>query len=737
MISRTIRYFKEYYITPGLYKKRYDYPTHINFPVTDNCNSQCQMCNVWKDKSYDELTPDQIETIFSDTLFKNVLHVGLSGGEPTLRKDLVEIVSRIIKTKTTLKSLSITSHGFHPKKWEKIAPLIKEQTAELGIEFRINISVDGIGSLHEEVRRVKGGWQKVKQTIAVVQRQNIPLQLQCTVSKHNIFGVNEVLAFAKENNLDVVFRKATEIKRLYNKKILDEFITVSQENSFLSDFVISKELMKTTTNPSRRLFYRDLAKRLVKKTERKAPCHFQNNGVLLSAHGELFHCSIDENPLGNALEESAGKIYFATESQKSKDELLSKTCPNCVHDQSGSWPPIKLVLEVLSAKTQIFQKLVKPLRFLIKNITVAFFTPKPTLLNENKEKCAHIIGAYGGEHVGDSAILGGVLLRIKERHPYITKAIVYSLRPDRTSFWHSGLEGIDIEVEIKLYNQYNFNVFSKKDLLIWAGGPIMEMPNDLLNHYYTMKIFSRVNIPFEIIGCGWGPFKTKYAKYLANMIVKGARHVQLRQKADIKSDYELLQDPAFDYLEHYSNIGKDLEWTFSKSKIDEFVANYMNNGKKNVFINIRPIWNKYNKSNYSNSHIEEIIIEKLVALIEANDFNFVAVPFNTDHYGFSDVTISLKLKKALGENQQRLVVFNRELNAKEMVYFLRKFNSGVSMRFHACIFAMALDLPVYGLDYTAGEKGKVGHLFDSFENDNYDNILFINEEKINNFLKHS
>jgi MoaA/NifB/PqqE/SkfB family radical SAM enzyme len=88
MISRTIRYFKEYYITPGLYKKRYDYPTHINFPVTDNCNSQCQMCNVWKDKSYDELTPDQIETIFSDTLFKNVLHVGLSGVSQLLEKTL-------------------------------------------------------------------------------------------------------------------------------------------------------------------------------------------------------------------------------------------------------------------------------------------------------------------------------------------------------------------------------------------------------------------------------------------------------------------------------------------------------------------------------------------------------------------------------------------------------------------------------------------------------------------------
>lgn len=735
MISRTLRYFKEYYIVPALYKQKYDYPTHINFPVTDNCNSQCQMCNVWKDKSYNELTPNQIETIFSDNLFKNVLHIGLSGGEPTLRKDLVEIVNHIIKTLPTLKSISITSHGFHPRKWEKIAPLIKKETSALGIDLRINISVDGIGPLHEEVRRVKGGWQKVIQTINVVQKQNIPLQLQCTVSKHNIFGVNEVLSYAKENDIDVIFRKATEIKRLYNKKILGEFVTVSQENSFLSDFVISEELMSATKNPSRRLFYKDLSKRLVKKTDRKAPCHFQNNGVLLSAHGELFHCSIDETPLGNALKEPAEKIYFSKNSLKSQHELFSKICPNCVHDQSGAWTPAKLITEVLKPKTKNFQKLSKLVKFSIKNIKTIFFIPKATFLNQNNDKCAHIIGAYGGEHVGDSAILGGVLLRIKQRHPHITKAIVYSLRPDRTSFWYSGLEGIDINVEVKFYDHHKFNVFSKQDLLIWAGGPIMEMPNDLLNHYLTMKAFNHVNIPFEIIGCGWGPFKTKYSKHLANMLIKGAAYVQLRQKANLNSDYDVLRDPAFDYLEHYTSISKGFEWTFSKSKTDEFVQKHMNNGKKNVFINVRPIWSKYNKSNYSNSQIEELIIEKLVALIKANDFNFITVPFNTDHYGFSDVTISLKLKKALGESQNRLAVFNRELNAKEMIYFLGKFNCGVSMRFHACIFAMGLNIPVYGLDYTAGEKGKVGNLFDTYENNNYSNILFINEEQINNFLQ--
>lgn len=734
MISKTIRFFKEYYISPGLYKNKYDYPTHINFPVTDNCNSMCQMCNVWKDKSYNELTPQQIRKIFNDKLFHGVLHVGLSGGEPTLRKDLSKITKIIFQTLPKLKSISITSHGFHPKKWQEIAPIIKQQASIYGVSFKVNISVDGIGDLHEEVRRIKGGWKKVTQTIDILKDHNVPIQIQCTVSKHNIFGVNEVLAFAKNKKIEVIFRKATEIKRLYNKKILDDFVTISQENSFFSDFISSEELMSATDNPSRRLFYKDLSKRLVLNTDRKAPCHFQNNGVLLSAHGELFHCSIDEKPLGNALETSAEKIYFAPKSLKSRQQLINDICPNCIHDQSGAWHPLKLILEVLKNKGISYRKLTVLALFFLKNIKVFFWTPSIKNASADPSPTVHVIGAYGGEHVGDSAILGGVLLRIKKRHPHISKAIVYSVRPDRTRFWNSGLDGINLDIEVKPY-VHNFILHSKEDFLVWAGGPIMEMPKDILNHYYTTRIFSKAKLKFEIIGCGWGPFKTLYAKRLAHKIIDAADYVELRQKANLKNPYQLLKDPAFDYIEHFLKLNKQLEWTFSKSKIDEFFSKNMDNGKKNVFINLRPIWNKYNKSKYSTSEIETMIIESLTKLIKENDFNFITLPFNTDHYGFSDVLISLRLRDALTKHQDRISVFGRELNAREMIYFLQKFDCGVSMRFHACIFAKSLRIPVYGLDYTAGEKGKVGHLFDSFNDNNYGNILSIKTDSISAFIK--
>jgi polysaccharide pyruvyl transferase WcaK-like protein len=88
-------------------------------------------------------------------------------------------------------------------------------------------------------------------------------------------------------------------------------------------------------------------------------------------------------------------------------------------------------------------------------------------------------------------------------------------------------------------------------------------------------------------------------------------------------------------------------------------------------------------------------------------------------------------------NLKNYFLFNRELNVRDMTLFLNNFDYAICMRFHACIFLKSLDIPVYGIDYTAGEIGKVGGLFKSFNDPNYSNILEIDTEQINSFiLKH-
>lgn len=741
-LPKSLNYFYEYYIDPAFGKRKYILPSHVNFPITDNCNSKCQMCNVWKDKSENELTPEEIRHIFSDKLFKKVNHLGISGGEPTLRKDLIECVVSILEALPKLRSLSITSHGFHPTKWERLLPQIMQLCHDRQVFFKLNISVDGIGELHEEVRRIEGGWEKVVKTIALSKRNNCPLQIQCTVSKHNVFGINEVLHFAEVNDIELIFRKATSINRLYTKDIKDKFFTTDQGDSFLSDFLKSDRLIHHTDNPTRRLFYKDLATRLITGSERNAPCHFQNNGVLISAHGEMFHCSIDEMPLGDCRTQKPVDIYFSDNSKKQLDNLLTDVCPNCIHDQTGTWTPNSLIKDTLLLKFGFLEKIDKYIKFSLKNMGyILGFYRRRIKVSSNattNSKTLHIIGAYGGEHVGDSGILGGVILRQTKKSSSINKVIVYSKRVDRTLFWVKGLDfDSDLEIIVKDYKELNDIEVSENDTLTWAGGPIMEMPEDLFEHFVTIKAFIKQNIKFEIIGCGWGPFKTIYSKHLAKKILDMATYVQMRDEYDLEVDYDLARDPAFDYLSQQVETSKD--WSWSQHKCEEFIKKIKDKGfTKLLLINLRPLWSKYNKSELSIDELHTKVKNSIVEVIKntPKDVAVVSVPFNTDHYGFSDMDLAMEIKDICDAQEiNHYYIFNRELNARDMIAFLKNFDFGLCMRFHACIFMRSLGIPVYGIDYTAGETGKVGGLFKSFNDANYSNILDIDVKKIIEFTE--
>ena len=53
----------------------------INLNANDVCNSRCVMCNIWQQKKEHEITPAELETILKDPLYKNVKHIGVTGGE--------------------------------------------------------------------------------------------------------------------------------------------------------------------------------------------------------------------------------------------------------------------------------------------------------------------------------------------------------------------------------------------------------------------------------------------------------------------------------------------------------------------------------------------------------------------------------------------------------------------------------------------------------------------------------
>ena len=126
-------------------------PTTLNLLVNDVCNSKCQMCLIWKNKAGLEFDPDELNKILSDDLFKKLEYIGVSGGEPTLRKDLPDIFEVLCQKRPRLKGIGIITNGI-------LYDVVKERILNCAdicrknnISFNVMISLDGLNEIHDAV----------------------------------------------------------------------------------------------------------------------------------------------------------------------------------------------------------------------------------------------------------------------------------------------------------------------------------------------------------------------------------------------------------------------------------------------------------------------------------------------------------------------------------------------------------------------------------------------------------
>jgi GTP 3',8-cyclase len=83
--------------------------TDLRISLTQRCNLKCVFCHMeGQPASHAELTPSEIETIVRAGTRIGIERVKLTGGEPTLRGDIVEIVERL---SPMLGEVSMTTNG--------------------------------------------------------------------------------------------------------------------------------------------------------------------------------------------------------------------------------------------------------------------------------------------------------------------------------------------------------------------------------------------------------------------------------------------------------------------------------------------------------------------------------------------------------------------------------------------------------------------------------------------------
>lgn len=181
------------------YGRMAGYPTLVNLEVTKRCNARCDFCDYWKTKTEESLD-DYVPVVEK---LKPMI-VMITGGEPTLRRDLPQIIGSIRAYSDTV-YLGMVTNG---------ATLNVERGLKLwesGLD-QLAISLDWLDERHDEARGIPKLAAKIKETAPQIAAKGVNVLLNTVIKQDNLDSVVDMVHWCNDNDVKISFSAYTDVK---------------------------------------------------------------------------------------------------------------------------------------------------------------------------------------------------------------------------------------------------------------------------------------------------------------------------------------------------------------------------------------------------------------------------------------------------------------------------------------------------------------------------------------------
>jgi MoaA/NifB/PqqE/SkfB family radical SAM enzyme len=301
IISRVPRYYlaRSGWVKPGT-------PFNLTFSITNMCQSRCKTCRIWDlynknpEKRAEELTVYEIERIFRS--MGRIPIFNLSGGEPFLRGDIVEIIDlacKYLKPMIIHIPTNAISVKLAEKKTLEILNIVKRRNPS--IQLTVKPSLDHIGEKHDEIRGVPDNFNKVmelfKRLRAFQKRYpNLHAELGTVISVWNVNDIKEIAGFVSRLGADSYRNEIAEKRsEMFNE---EEDITPEAEEYKRAIQVFVQEIRKNmkdrrffqrSTNAFRLQYYK-LVSSIMMEHRQVIPCYAGISNAHMSPYGDIWPC---------------------------------------------------------------------------------------------------------------------------------------------------------------------------------------------------------------------------------------------------------------------------------------------------------------------------------------------------------------------------------------------------------------------------------------------------------------
>jgi MoaA/NifB/PqqE/SkfB family radical SAM enzyme len=305
-------------------------PMNLTVSLTYRCNSRCRTCNVWKKRS-EELSLEEWDSVFA-SLGRSPYWITISGGEPLLRSDVVEIVERAY-TNCRPAIINIPTNGLLPD-------LIVERTAAIvercpGSQIIVNLSLDGWGDEHDAIRNIPGNFRRAMETYGRLRRisaSNFTLGIHTVISRYNVDAIpalhGHIQTLAPDSYISEIAEERVELDTV------DSGITPSPEEYARAIEPIRTQLLRTSVRGiaqvtrAFRLQYYDLVQGWLREQRQIIPCYAGWASAQISPEGDVWFCCVRAEPVGNLREVNYDfrRVWFSEQAAAVRTTVKDGAC---------------------------------------------------------------------------------------------------------------------------------------------------------------------------------------------------------------------------------------------------------------------------------------------------------------------------------------------------------------------------------------------------------------------------
>ncbi len=283
----------------------------LSLEITHDCIAKCIMCNIWKiPRGVPNLPIEDWVHLLSSDLFHDLRELDITGGEPFLRRDLLDLFEGVCDLKQEnlkdLQSIAVTTNGLLTGPVLETTKEILGRLKKRNIDLVMVCAMDAVGETHDRIRNFKDAWKRVNETIQGLKLlrekfNNLIIGLKTTILPINVGELEPISLYADSNGLFTIISPCIITKGRYLNPDLAKDLAFSEGD-------IQEMIRFFEGKGFKWSFHGDSLVEYFKTGEMKKPCSCGFNYFFVRSNGDVYLCPLINSSLGNIKDSSIEEL---------------------------------------------------------------------------------------------------------------------------------------------------------------------------------------------------------------------------------------------------------------------------------------------------------------------------------------------------------------------------------------------------------------------------------------------